>query len=329
MSHRLSLAGLSSLLLCSTIVWADSVTIPNTFTAHTPAVAAQVNANFGAVATAVNDNATDIASLLTAIADLQTTVNTLNDTIVSQQTTINTLTNQMAAVQGSSVMELAAYLDMIDVPEPSNPAITYRTARFDGINVQIVDGTYNTGSRNGLGNLIVGYNGADPTWPPFCSKGSHNDQIACEGDGGTWAANQRTGSHNIIIGDVNSYTSYGGFVMGVYNIITGQFASVSGGWGNTASGDMSSVSGGEYNRASGYSSSVGGGKSNTATGTYSSVGGGESNMAFGTYSSVSGGEGNTANGYASSVSGGGANSASGSYSSVSGGRYNDASGEGS
>lgn len=39
-----------------TAVFASSVTVPNTFVAGTPAVAAEVNANFSAVAAAINDN---------------------------------------------------------------------------------------------------------------------------------------------------------------------------------------------------------------------------------------------------------------------------------
>ncbi len=48
------------------VVYASSVTIPNTFTAGTPAVAAQVNANFAAVKTAVDDNDTRITALESA-----------------------------------------------------------------------------------------------------------------------------------------------------------------------------------------------------------------------------------------------------------------------
>jgi hypothetical protein len=43
-------------LLGFAIVYASSVTIPNTFVAGTPAVAAEVNANFAAVKAAVDDN---------------------------------------------------------------------------------------------------------------------------------------------------------------------------------------------------------------------------------------------------------------------------------
>jgi hypothetical protein len=47
---------------------AGDLTIPNTFAADTPAVAADVNANFTAVETEVDDNAADIATNASAIA---------------------------------------------------------------------------------------------------------------------------------------------------------------------------------------------------------------------------------------------------------------------
>ena len=50
--QRFAHAGMALLLLCCAApALAGNVSIPNTFTAHTPAVASQVNANFAAVAT--------------------------------------------------------------------------------------------------------------------------------------------------------------------------------------------------------------------------------------------------------------------------------------
>jgi len=190
---------------------------------------------------------------------------------------------------------------------------------FNGTNIHITSGSGATdGVVNGLGNLIIGYN--EP-------RGGSDD---------------RTGSHNLVLGSKNNYTSYGGLVAGAMNNILAPYASVSGGYGNTAnesyssvgggisniaSGWYSSVSGGEGNRASGDISSVSGGGSNSASGYASSVSGGISNAASGYFSSISGGRINTASGYdSSSVSGGYNNTASGSYSSVSGGTDNTASG---
>ena len=135
-----------------------------------------------------------------------------------------------------------------------------------GVNVHILDGTDKTASPSGLGNLIIGYNKP---------RG--------------YGLDARTGSHNLVLGDLNNYTSFGGLVAGKNNGVSGQYASVSGGQSNTASGDFSSVSGGEFNRASNYTSSVSGGYINAAISYGSSVSGGYSNTASGDFSSVSGG----------------------------------------
>jgi len=173
-----------------------------------------------------------------------------------------------------------------------------------GANLHIVDGSGTTdGAVNGLGNLIVGYNEL---------RGSGDD---------------RTGSHNIVVGKEHNYSSYGGLVVGRWNTISENYASISGGYENLASGLYSSVSGGQSNTASSLYSSVSGGQSNTASWLHSSVSGGQSNTAGGNYSSVTGGYGNEAGENHSSVSGGWENIASGYYSSVSGGSGNLASNE--
>ncbi len=200
------------------------------------------------------------------------------------------------------------------------------TIQFSEVNVQIVDGSETTGDDvNGLGNLIVGYN-----------------ELRGVGD-------DRTGSHNIVVGAFHNYSSYGGLVAGYGNNVSGGYSSVSGGSNNTSSGgnssvsggvgniasdNYSSISGGASNTATGYSASVTGGRYNEASGAYSFVGGGgyesesHGNQAFGDYCAILGGRGNLAGdpdfidhtlGQAATVSGGYQNIASGSHSSVSGG----------
>ena len=174
---------------------------------------------------------------------------------------------------------------------------------FTGVNVHVRSGSGATSATiNGLGNLIVGYNEA---------RGSGSD---------------KSGSHNLVVGSRHNYTSYGGFVAGFQNTVSGISSSVSGGMSNTAAGNYSSVSVGYINTASGEYSSVCGGQNNIASGTLSSVCGGYGNTADGLRSSVSGGSGNTASGDYSSVSGGHGNTASGYASSVSGGYERSVSG---
>jgi hypothetical protein len=178
-----------------------------------------------------------------------------------------------------------------------------------GANLRIVNGLGETDTTNGLGNLIVGYNELRQLPPSSCPPENQN---LCK--------DTRTGSHNVVVGDGLNFSSFGGLVIGQFNEISGEFASVSGGADNTASGNYSSVSGGQRNTASGFAASVSGGHFNTASGFESSVSGGQSNTASGGgFSSVSGGVGNTASGGFASVSGGRVNTASGDFASVSGG----------
>ena len=166
-----------------------------------------------------------------------------------------------------------------------------------GANLRIVNGLRATATANGLGNLLVGYN--EP-----------------RKEGG----NERTGSHNVVVGMGHNFSSFGGLVAGRQNEIAEAFASVSGGFDNTASGASAAVSGGIFNRASGPSASVSGGFDNTAQGNAAAVSGGDGNTASGDAAAVSGGHGNTARGYAAAISGGEANTARGSSAAVSGGR---------
>ncbi|MDQ7029064.1 MAG: tail fiber domain-containing protein [Ardenticatenia bacterium] len=72
------------------------------------------------------------------------------------------------------------------------------------------------------------------------------------------------------------------------NPATEPYATVGGGYSNTASRDYATVGGGYINTASGYAAIVGGGYSNTASGFYATVPGGRDNNATGDYSFVAG-----------------------------------------
>ena len=170
-----------------------------------------------------------------------------------------------------------------------------KTLKLTGLNLQILSGTGSTsGPVNGLGNVIIGYNEMPGT---------------------------QTGSHNLILGDDHTFTSYAGIIDGQNNKLNGAYAAVFG-FNNTASGNYSSVTGGNSNAASGNFSSVTGGQSNTASGTYSSVNGGQVGTARGDNSSVSGGGGNIAQGNLSSITGGQYNLTLDPFASITGGCNN-------
>jgi hypothetical protein len=245
------------------------------------------------------------------LSELQAQVAALQSQVAAQQAQIATLQSQVTALQANPVLGLATYVTIDTSPQDSvgvkGPNIT-----FKGANIHIVDGLNtgtddNGGALSGLGNLIIGYDEAPA--PPFNT-----------GD--------RGGSHNLVIGRFNKFTSsaFGGLVAGEQNTIGAQATSVSGGALNTASGLFASVSGGEGNTASGELASVSGGLGNTASVLQASVSGGGTNTASVQGSSVSGGLGNTASNFFANVSGGQSNKATGQFANVSGGENNTANG---
>jgi len=184
------------------------------------------------------NQANDVNAAVALVATLEATVATLQASLTAAEATITSL-------QASSVPNLGTYLRIGS--HNGKPA-----ALFEAVNVLVVDGSGNTeGTTNGLGNLIVGY-----------------DEVG----GGV---NDKTGSHNMVVGQWHTYSSHGGLVAGLHNFVTGVAASVSGGYGNTASGDQSSVSGGGSHTASGLRSSVSGGWNRAAPNENDWAAGGE------------------------------------------------------
>jgi len=110
------------------------------------------------------------------------------------------------------------------------------------------------------------------------------------------------------------------------NLTNATYATVAGGYHNTASDEVSFVGGGILNLASGYASGITSGEQNTANGPGSAIGGGYHNAASGGTSAISGGYYNTASEDGSAIGGGEYNTASGMYSAVGGGEENTASG---
>ncbi len=241
----------------------------------------------GWVAPAIAQSNNSFAQLQAEINALQTQVNSLQTTVNAQQTTINSLQTALATVQANNALLLGPY---VTVDTNAENGLKGPNVVFKGANVHIESGSGSTVDNTGLGNLIVGYDGESTDVVIGCSP---SDEIEAN----------RIGSHNFIVGDCHQFTSSGGLVAGLNNIVDGPFASVSGGVSNLANGNTSSISGGGGNTASGVGSSVCGGGSNTASGNYSSVSGGGGNTARGNYSSVSGGGSNTASGVSSSVGG--------------------------
>ena len=160
----------------------------------------------------------------------------------------------------AQVAAMEEILQFVYIEEEEIRGVTGPHWIFEGVNVHVRSGSGathdfcdpllepdfpNCESLTGLGNLIIGYNDQFGVGPPTPRE-------------------VRTGSHNLIVGDLHSFSSFGGFVAGSNNDITGWAASVCGGVGNEASGSHSSVSGGHRNLASGNSASVSGGQDREA-----------------------------------------------------------------
>jgi len=203
--------------------------------------------------------------------------------------------------------EILSHLSIVRVPDGQGGE--RKTIRFSGVNVQIVNGEGSTGSINGTGNLIVGYqelralNEFEPV-------------------------NDRTGSHNIIVGSKHNYSSFGGIVGGLHNSVSERHASVLGGSSNSASAVGAVVAGGSFNRATGNRSTVAGGADNHATGEFALAAGGQHNRSAGEFTATLGGggpfpqNGNLATGTFATILGGGSNRAFGEWSAITGGSEN-------
>lgn len=172
---------------------------------------------------------------------------------------VTALTTRVATLE-SEVATLRELLAGVTREENGN------TLRFSGMNVQIVSGSGATdGTLNGRGNLIIGYNEALDNF-----------------------LNQ-SGSHNLVVGRVHSFSSWGGVIFGENNYTSAPSASVLGGSSNDAYAELSTVVGGAGNSTNGKWSVISSGQFNTTLGEYSSVLSGTANVANGPRVTTAGG----------------------------------------
>jgi hypothetical protein len=121
---------------------------------------------------------------------------------------------------------------------------------------------------------------------------------------------------------------------GEWITVTGKAATVAGGSHITVAGDYAAVGGGQNNRVTppgllgSAHATISGGYSNTVSAWGTVVGGGMGNTASEMFATVGGGEWNTASGWIASVGGGHSNTASSYLTTVGGGFDNTASGRG-
>src|SRR5262249_46216156 len=124
----------------------------------------------------------------------------------------------MACAQSQTTSDLEARITQLEALL-SHFTVEGNNLVLSGMNFQIVNGEGSTDTVNGTGNLIVGYDEADVN--------KKNGKVQ----------DDKTGSHNLVIGAEHTYTSFGAIVAGRDNASEGPGASVLGGSSNTATGE--------------------------------------------------------------------------------------------
>ena len=179
----------------------------------------------------------------------------------------------------TNYQDIAAMGDVADLMDYVTVDTTDHEVVFEGANVFVTSGSGHTeNAPNGLGNLVVGY--------------------------GDWSANTATsGSHNLVLGTDNGFSSYGGLVGGFANDVSAPFAMVLTGSYNNATDDYAVVVSGKNSDAMAPRAVVVSGFSAESSGSYSAVLTGYNSIASGNYGSVLGGHSNKATGTGAVVAG--------------------------
>lgn len=256
-----------------------------------------------------------IASLETLVANQQEQINLLLQTLTPEELSQLSTQFDQLSTRVDQLETTVASRDVLDGLVPF-VSVSGSDVKLTGANLVLQNGAGSTDTVNGTGNLVIGYNAPR--------------------DG----TNDKTGSHNLVIGDGHVYSSYGGFVAGEENSIMAPNASVVGGTFGVVEAELGTVLGGYKNHvealyatvvggygnvvlSDGMAASILGGMSNRTSGLYSSIVSGVDNTigADGAAAAIVSGEGNTANGDTSALLGGYNNVVDGERSILTGGKY--------
>ena len=210
--------------------------------------------------------------------------------IQMMQAQITALQSQVASLEASAVPGLGDYVSVDD---------SAHTILVSGANLQVHNGQ-SANASNGLGNVILGFNGLQADQDPL---------------------ETRNGSHNLVVG-------YGHFYTGNHNLISGMTNRAYGsqgvvfGFNNRSWDSNNTVLGGGNNGAYGNATTIVGGGGNNTYGSYDVVTGGVGNVTDGSYDVIVGGNNNAANGEFLVCLGGLSNQAYGSDNVLLGGENN-------
>jgi hypothetical protein len=210
--------------------------------------------------TAIGQNLIDVASHTSTLATVEIDIASNLTDIASNTSSISGIASDLTDLDIDLLVDLGDYLS-VDTTDDS--------VIFTDANVYVQSGSGSTdGTVNGLGNLIVGY----------------------DEDGGS---DDKSGSHNVIIGMEHQYTGAGNLISGYRHEVDNDFSGMVGGFDHFVGATYSGLVGGVRNTTLGTYSSVLGGRDSTATGDVSSIGGGTNNNATGHGTTIGGGDGTT------------------------------------
>jgi hypothetical protein len=179
----------------------------------------------------------EVTGLKTDLAGMASNEALLLSQLNNANAQISALTNRLIALEGKAtggstdpvLAQLAKYVKVVetgDLDGVKGPHVI-----FDKVNLHLRSGsnaTNDNGTLTGLGNFIVGYNERQIT------------PIVYDGLGCTLPP----GSHNIVTGTGNIFTSYAGHVVGSNNCITSPNTSILAGDTNEAHSPNSAILGG-------------------------------------------------------------------------------------
>jgi len=117
-------------LLFSSTAWAAPYTIANSFIAGTPAIAGQVNANFTAAKTAIDDNDTRTTANTASAATNATNITANTVSVASNAANVTTNTTNIAALQTANQTAIAT---IVNVPANTGTALGDGTALMNAV----------------------------------------------------------------------------------------------------------------------------------------------------------------------------------------------------
>jgi hypothetical protein len=136
---------------------------------------------------------------------------------------------------------------------------------FTGVDVHVRNGSGSTdGEPDGTGNLILGWNEVDDE-------------------------DERTGSHNLVIGSRHTWTGHSGLISGLDNTLRSDASVAVGGQGNIVTGAGAAAIGGQDNEVAGEDAVAVGGAANFVEGEVAVASGGFGNDILGAYGVTVGG----------------------------------------